>query len=176
MMLWPGRQLTAAEIAQLDDRKEELFREMLRADFQPIPGARELILSLKQAGFGLAAGSSGPPDNVFLTLDQLRVRDQFDVVVTATDVRRGKPDPEVFTTCASRLHAPHTACAVIEDAVVGVVAANRAGMLSIAFVAAGRDPSLFQHAQRIVRDLRELSPDVIGHFLRPQCVVPSRSS
>ena len=35
--LWPGRKLTTAEIAELDDRKEELFREMLRADFRPIP-------------------------------------------------------------------------------------------------------------------------------------------
>jgi beta-phosphoglucomutase len=159
--LWAGQALTAAEVADLDDRKEELFRDMLRADFPLIPGARDLILSLKQAGFGLAAGSSGPPANVFFTLDQLQVRACFDVVVTGVDVTRGKPDPEVFTTCAQRLHAPPAACAVIEDAVVGVEAANRAGMLSIALVAAGRDPNLFQHASRIVRDLRELSPESV---------------
>jgi beta-phosphoglucomutase len=157
--LWPGRKLTPAEIAALDDRKEELFRDMLRADFRAVPGARELIVALKQAGFGLAAGSSGPPPNVFLTIDQLQARELFDVVVTGMDVQRGKPDPEVFTTCARRLHAPNSACAVVEDAVVGVEAANRAGMYSIAFVAPGRDVGLFPHACRIVRDLRDLSPD-----------------
>ena len=161
MELWPGRKLTTAEIAELDDRKEELFREMMCADFRPIPGVRQLIASLKQAGFGLAAGSSGPPPNVFLTIDQLRVRELFDVVVTGVDVRHGKPDPEVFETCAKRLHAPNVACAVIEDAVVGVEAANRAGMFSIAFVTPGRDRSLFRHAGRIVQDMSELSPENI---------------
>ncbi len=163
--LWPDCARSAAEVARLDDRKEELFREILHAEFQPIPGARELIVALKQAGFGLAAGSSGPPDNVFFTLDQLRVRAQFDVVVTGVDVTRGKPDPEVFATCAQRLGAPPTACAVIEDAVVGVEAANRAGMVSIAFVAAGRDVELFRHARCIVRDLRELSPERVREVL-----------
>jgi beta-phosphoglucomutase len=156
--LWPGPGLTADEIAELDDRKEELFREMLRRDFQAIPGARRLIVELKQAGFGLAAGSSGPPANVFLTIDQLQARDLFDVVVTAADVTRGKPDPEVFLTCARRLHVAPTACAVIEDAVVGVEAANRAGMFSIAFVAPGRDVNLFHHASLVVPALSDLSP------------------
>ena len=62
-------------------------------------------MELKNAGFGLAAGSSGPPANVYLTIDQLQVRDLFDVVVTAADVTRGKPDPGMFLTCARRLHA-----------------------------------------------------------------------
>ncbi|NLX54534.1 MAG: HAD family phosphatase [Planctomycetaceae bacterium] len=159
--LWPGRQLSTAEIADLDDRKEELFREMLLADFRPIPGVRQLIVSLKQAGFGLAAGSSGPPPNVLLTIDQLQVRDLFDVVVTGVDVQRGKPDPEVFQTCAQRLQVPCSACAVVEDAVVGVEAANRAGMFSIAYVAPGRDRGLFAHAGRIVQHMSELVPEDI---------------
>lgn len=156
--LWPGQTLTPAQIGELDDRKEALYREILQTEFQPIPGARELIVLLKQDGFGIAAGSSGPPPNVYLTLDQLQVRDLFDVVVTAADVTRGKPDPEVFATCAQRLAASPAACVVIDDAVVGVEAANRAGIYSIALVAAGRDISEFGHAQRIVRELRELTP------------------
>ena len=87
---------------------------------------------------------------MYLTIDQLQARDLFDVVVTAADVTRGKPDPEVFLTCARRLHASPAACAVIEDAVVGVEAANRAGMFSIAYVAPGRDVNLFRHAGRVV--------------------------
>jgi beta-phosphoglucomutase len=163
--LWPDPGLTVGEIAELDDRKEELFRELLRSDFRAIPGARQLIVDLKHAGFGLAAGSSGPPANVYLTIDQLQARDLFDVVVTATDVTRGKPDPEVFLTCARRLQVSPADCAVIEDAVVGVEAANRAGMLSIAFVAPGRDVNLFHHARRVVPSLTDLSPADIRHVL-----------
>ncbi|MCU0961402.1 MAG: HAD family phosphatase [Pirellulaceae bacterium] len=168
--LWPSHSLTPAEVAALDDRKEALYRQLLQTDFRPISGARELIVLLKQAGFGIAAGSSGPPENVYLTLDQLEVRDLFDVVVTATDVTRGKPDPEVFTTCAQRLAASPAACAVIDDAVVGIEAANRAGTYSIALVAPGRDASQFAHAQRIVRELHELTPDAIRSAIHQRLI------
>ncbi|MHB8864278.1 MAG: HAD family hydrolase [Pirellulaceae bacterium] len=167
--IWPGPGLTAAEIAELDDRKEELFRVSLLRDFRPIRGARQLIVELKRAGFGLAAGSSGPPANVDLTLDQLHVRDLFDVVVTAADVTQGKPDPEVFLTCARRLDAAPATCAVIEDAVVGIEAANRAGMLSVAYVAPGRDVNLFCQASRVVRSLTDLVPADIRRALRLEC-------
>lgn len=163
--LWTGRPLAASEIAELDARKEALFREILRADFRPIAGVRELIVSLKRRGFGLAVGSSGPPENVWLTIDQLGVRDYFDAVVTGMDVTRGKPDPEVFLTCAARMGAPHWSCAVIEDAVVGVDAANGAGMYSIALVSPARDTRLFPHAGRVVRELRELTADAIRQAL-----------
>jgi beta-phosphoglucomutase len=165
LQLWPGQQLSAAAVAELDDRKEELFREMLRADFCPVAGAAELIVALKEAGFKLAAGSSGPPENVFLVLDQLQRRDLFDAVVTGTDVLYGKPHPEVFLKSAQGLGLPTAQCAVIEDAVVGVQAANRAGCFSIALVAAGRDMRLFDEANRVVRTLDALSPDVIHAWL-----------
>jgi len=51
--------------------------------------------------------------------------------VSAEDVRRGKPDPEVYLAAASRLAASPDRCIVVEDAVAGVEGARRAGMRSI---------------------------------------------
>lgn len=164
--LWPDQSWGPAQIAELDDRKEVLFREILRTEFRPIPGAAALIESLHDAGFQLAAGSSGPPDNVALVLDNLGCRDRFDVVVTGADVQRGKPDPEVFLACARGLDVEPSHCAVIEDAIVGVEAANRAGMYSIALVTNGRDLTPFAHARRVVRSLEELTPENIRASLR----------
>jgi beta-phosphoglucomutase len=170
LQLWPSQQqLSAAAVAELDDRKEELFREMLRADFRPLPGAAELIVALKEAGFAVAAGSSGPPENVFLVLDQLQRQDLFDTVVTGIDVSCGKPHPEVFLKCAEGLGLAAAHCAVIEDAVVGVQAANRAGCFSIALVVPGRDTRLFDQARRIVRSLESLSPDLIRDWILSDC-------
>ncbi len=163
--LWPAEPMATDAIAELDDRKEELFRDMLRAHFQPIPGAADLIAMLKAAGFALAAGSSGPPDNVNLVLEQLQCRELFDAVVTGTDVAHGKPDPEVFVRCADLLELLPARCAVIEDAVVGVEAANRAGCTSIALVVEPREIHPFRHANHIVRELSTLSPDVIKRWL-----------
>jgi beta-phosphoglucomutase-like phosphatase (HAD superfamily) len=55
----------------------------------------------------------------------------FDAIVTSEDVTRGKPDPEVFLTAASRLGVPPPRCIVVEDAAAGIEAARRAGMRSI---------------------------------------------
>ncbi len=166
LQLWPPGELDPLQIARLDDRKEQLFREMLRGDFQSIPGAADLVDELKQAGFLLAAGSSGPPKNVQLVLDMLQRRDLFDVVVTGTDVTKGKPDPEVFNKCVQQLGLPSGRCAVIEDAVVGVEAANRAGCTSIALVVPPRDVQLFTHAHHIIHALAELSAHRIAHWLQ----------
>lgn len=163
--LWPGEQLAPELIVELDDRKEELFRDMLRDEFIPIPGAADLITACKESGLLVAAGSSGPPDNVYLVLEQLQRRELFDVVITGVDVSRGKPHPEVFLNCANRLGVPSSRCIVIEDAVVGVQAANSAGCLSVAFVAEGRDVGLFDDARHIVRDLTTLTPPMLRQWL-----------
>jgi sugar-phosphatase len=51
-----------------------------------------------------------------------------DVVVTADDVRRGKPDPEPYLTAAARLRVPPSDCIVLEDAIAGVAGGAAAGM------------------------------------------------
>jgi beta-phosphoglucomutase len=163
--LWRDLPLGDDEVSALDDRKEAFFREILRADFPAMPGARELIDQLKESGFRLAVGSSGPPENIGLVLDALGCRDRFDAIVTGVDVRRGKPDPEVFLLCAERLGARPTDCAVIEDAVVGIEAARRAGMVGVALVVDPRDAGPFNHAHQVVRDLSELSPAGIGRWI-----------
>ena len=61
-------------------------------------------------------------------LGRTGLRDRFEVVVTAEDVRRGKPDPEVYLLAARGLGLPPAHCLVFEDAVVGVQAARSAGM------------------------------------------------
>ena len=129
--LYPGRSDDGGAFAQLGDRKELLYREIIAENFMPIPGAVELIDSLVAAGFKLGVGSSGPPENVHLTLEKLGRADRFDAVVTGADVTHGKPHPEVFLKAAERLGISPEFCAVIEDAPQGVEAANRAGMTSI---------------------------------------------
>ena len=126
--LYPGEAMTAERSRQLGDRKELLYREIIAENFMPIPGAVELIDALVAAGFKLGVGSSGPPENVHLTLEKLGRADRFDAVVTGADVTHGKPHPEVFLKAAERLGISPEFCAVIEDAPQGVEAANRAGI------------------------------------------------
>jgi beta-phosphoglucomutase len=165
---WGGGAFTDAEIAALDDRKEAVFREILAADFPTMPGAEALLQALHHAGFALGVGSSGPPENVDFVLDHLVNRALFDAVVTGSDVTRGKPDPQVFLLVAQRLGAAPARCAVVEDAPVGVQAANAAGMTSIGFASTGRSRAAFADADFAIDALDELSPELIRRLILRQ--------
>src|SRR5688500_8589330 len=74
--LWPDR-FNDDEVARFDAAKEARYREILAEDFPEMPGASGLIRTLHDAGFRLAIGSSGPPQNVALVRRQLRNGDLF---------------------------------------------------------------------------------------------------
>ena len=65
-------------------------------------------------------------------LDALRLRDQFDVIITIDDVAHGKPDPEIYLLATSRLAIPPAQCLAVEDSLPGVRAAVAAGMPCVA--------------------------------------------
>lgn len=150
-----GRELPEAEWRRLGDRKEELYREIVRGAVPGMPGAAELVEALRAAGARLAVGSSGPPENIELCLEEMGIRGHFDAVVTGNDVTRGKPDPQVFLLAAERLGLAPERCVVVEDAVAGVEAAKRAGMAAVALTSTHPRVS-FDHADLVVESLAEL--------------------
>lgn len=154
--------LDDAELAAWDRRKEALFRDILSGAVPLMDGARELIDQLHEAGFRLAVGSSGPPENVQLVLDALHLPGRIGAVVTGVDVSRGKPHPDVFLQAAERLDVLPDQCAVIEDAAAGIEAAHRAGMFCVALVSKGHTVEELSAADATVVSLRELTPEVIG--------------
>jgi beta-phosphoglucomutase len=156
--------LSEDQIRAWGDRKEVLYREIIAEQFVPIPGAVELLDALAAAGFKLAVGSSGPPENIQVTLEKLGRAHLFSALVTGADVQRGKPDPQVFLLGAERLGVPPAHCAVVEDAPQGVEAANRAGMASIALTGTTTREAL-SHARLIVDRLDELEPDRIAKLI-----------
>jgi beta-phosphoglucomutase len=152
-------------IRRVSDRKEQLYRDLIRNDIPAVDGAAELVRRCRQSGFRLAVGSSGPPENVDLVLDGMEIRGFFDAVVTARQVTRGKPDPQVFQLAASAMGVSPRWCAVVEDAPSGIDAALAAGATVIAL--AGTHPvDTLQRAQVVVTSLRQLSPSSIRELVR----------
>lgn len=125
------------EIRNLGERKEQCYRERVRARGAPLlPGAAAWLSRLKQAGWHQALATSAPRANIDATLEPLGLSDHFDAIVSADDVGRGKPDPLVFLTAAERLGLPPARCVVVEDAPAGLLGARRAGMASIGVLSA----------------------------------------
>lgn len=159
------------EIARLGDRKEEWYRELVvRHGVDLLPGVGALLESCSRAGYRQAVGSSAPRANVDLILSRTHIASFFQAVVSAEDIRRGKPDPEVFQLAARRLGVLPGRCVVIEDAPVGIQAARAAGMRCIAVVFAGHHSSDALHAagaDLVVDSLESVSPATIRRWLDP---------
>jgi beta-phosphoglucomutase len=162
---WGEGRCTDEQIAEMDQRKESAYRRIIEADFPAMPGAGELLHVLREAGFKLAVGSSGPSENVALTVEKLDAADLFGAVVTGDDVRHGKPDPEVFALAAKRLGVRPVNCVVIEDAPVGIAAAHAAGMLGIGLLSTGRTRADLAAADVIVNSLDEISPKMLEELI-----------
>lgn len=152
--------LSDERFREIDDRKETLYRDIIRKNYPTMDGAAELVESLHEAGIAMAVGSSGPPENIELSLGLLPNGHYLSAVVTRADVTRGKPDPQVFLLAAEKLDIPPERCVVIEDAVAGIEAANRAGMTSIALTGTATREQLAD-AQLVVNSLRELNAERI---------------
>jgi beta-phosphoglucomutase len=123
--------LSPGEKEAVAARKNDRYRALLMT-LTPdtvAPEVRETLSALKDRGLKLAIGSSSR--NTKLILAQTDLGGYFDAVSDGTNITRSKPDPEVFLKAAAFLGLPPSACAVVEDAVAGIDAANAGGFLSI---------------------------------------------
>ncbi|MBN1404150.1 MAG: HAD family phosphatase [Opitutales bacterium] len=149
-----------SEIARIGDRKEVLYREIISsmpAEKLALPGAVELLHALKAAGIPAAVGSSTARDNITLILGKLGIADCFGGMITAENVSRGKPDPEVFLKGAEVLGVAPADCVVFEDAVYGVEAAMAGGMKSVAVLTTHSRECFVGKASLIVDRLTEIT-------------------
>lgn len=162
---WGDGRFSDAEIAALDAEKETAFRQIIAKDFPAMQGVHKLLNDLHAAGWKMAIGSSGPPENVDLTLDKLGQRDLFGAVVTGMDVTKGKPDPQVFLLAAKRLDMPPSRCVVIEDAQPGIKAAHAAGMVGVGFVSTGRTDEELAEADMLIHSLNDITPKVLAELI-----------
>jgi len=129
---WLGERATAKLIQRISDAKEALYRQHVRRQgISPLPGALKWLHLLHRKGWQQAIASAAPRANIETILDVLQIRHCFQAIVSADDVHRGKPDPEVFLTAASKLSVAPKHCIVVEDAEHGIEAARAAGMKSI---------------------------------------------
>lgn len=142
--------------AELDARYTARVIPLLRERARPLPGVPEVPRALKAQGVRLAVGSSSRLEVIEATLDGLGVRALFDVVVSAADMPRGKPAPDVFLEAARRLGIPPEACVVIEDSQRGVQAARAAGMRCVAVPCGMTRRHDFSEATLVLGGLPEL--------------------
>lgn len=116
------------QIDQISIEKERRYQAAYKEHLTLIPGLQEFMNRAKEANIAMAIGSAAIPFNINFVLDNLNIQSYFDVIVSAEDVIKSKPDPETFIKGANILGISPEECIVFEDAPKGVEAAQNAGM------------------------------------------------
>jgi HAD superfamily hydrolase (TIGR01509 family) len=151
-----GRELTSAESEDLQKRHTEIYAE-LYPDPKPLPGAVELLQCLKESGVTFGIATSGGRPEIDKSLEALGLDDDV-VVIDSSFVTQTKPAPDLFLECQQRLCVSPLECYVVGDAVWDILAARRAGMLSVGLLCGGygEDELTKAGAYRVYRDPAEL--------------------
>lgn len=116
------------ELLQLEDEKESLFRQIYEPFIEPIAGFVPFIEDLLSHNVKLGVATSAPLANLELILGKVSVKHYLGSVLASENVKKHKPDPEVYLSSAANLRVSPDQCVVFEDSFSGVSAALNAGM------------------------------------------------
>lgn len=154
------------EVPKLVQRKRELFGVAFEATttLELLPGARELVLDLHQAGVPLQLASSASHETINRVFTRFELYPYFDNLVSGEDFPQSKPNPAIFLQAAQMAGVVPKHCLVIEDSANGVTAAKRAGMYCIGYRSEHSTGQDLHFADRIVSSLHELNAETIVNF------------
>lgn len=127
-----NREVPRDEWLAYEAEKEGLYREISRGRLMPLTGLSRLLARLTDEAIPVALATSAPEPNVVHTLSEIGLGGTFEIIVRGDQVGRGKPAPDVFIEAGRQLGIAAADCLVFEDAPVGIVAAQAAGMPVVA--------------------------------------------
>lgn len=119
--------LLPAQLEHYGRLKNDLFWQAA-SEVVPIPGVFQFIECVYRAGIPMAVATSASATRTQSILERAGLRTRFRAVVTGDEVRRGKPDPNIYRLACQRIGCPPSAAVAVEDAASGVRAAKQAGL------------------------------------------------
>ena len=148
---------------------DALFPELLDERLAPMPGAESLLQSLAQHDVPCAMATGSRRHFVDMVLERTGWHGRFRFILSAEDVRRGKPAPEIYETASSRLELPPSNVLVLEDSRQGCEAAVGAGTFAVAVPGSHSRHQTFP-------DVRFVAPDLGDPRIRQAVGIPSEDA
>lgn len=142
------------DISAVISEKWKVMEKLPQRKIKAIPHSIGLVNSFKRNGFKLAIASASTTKFIIYVLKSLNILDKFDVIVSASEVKLGKPAPDIFLLVAKRLSVKTSDVIVIEDGRSGMIGARLAGMKCIGLV---EDLKEDYPATRLVTTLSQIS-------------------
>lgn len=150
-----GKNYSQAQKQELADRKNRYFVESLSTVTPEalLPGALGALQELKERRIKIAVASNSR--NAKTIIKRVGIEPYLDTIVDGYEIENSKPDPEVFLLAAKNVGIPPAQCIVVEDALTGIEAAQRAGMKALGIGTKER----LQNADIVIPDLSAISVD-----------------
>ncbi len=147
--------LSDNELEEAASRKQSYFLKFLEEEGVKVyQSTINLIKELKKEKIKVAVISASK--NCRSTLKKAGIESLFKVIIAGGDVEKGKPEPDIFLLAAQRLNLAPDVCIIFEDAVLGVLAAKRAGMRCVG-IDRYENPQRLAKADLVVNDLSEVT-------------------
>lgn len=159
------RPVSGNELLQMEQQKEGLFRKIYEPHIEPIAGITTFISDLYQHNVKLGVATSAPYANLELILGKIDIREKLGSVMASEDVKKHKPDPEVYLSSAKNLGVLPENCLVFEDSFSGVSAALNAGMRVVGVLSSHTEAEL-PPCNLYIQDYTKLSYDKISHLFK----------
>lgn len=155
---------------EIYDRVVGALRERYAQDLPVVPGAKDAILGLA-GDYRLGVASSSPRELIEDALELAGLRACFSGVVSADEVPRGKPAPDVYLEACTRLAATPQSAIAVEDSENGIQAAAAAGLAVIAVPNPDFPPSgeAMVSADVVLGSISELTSEVVASLRSGVC-------
>lgn len=156
--------LTSEQLQELSREKEELFRELFDPRAHCVDGLVDFVDNLHENTVSMAVATSAPAANSSYILQDLSIRDHFKAVLHTSDVKRGKPSPDIYEAAAAKLRLEPERCIVFEDSPTGAKAGKKAGCLTVGVATTYRDGEL-DFCSRVIDNFTGMSVEVVAEWI-----------
>jgi phosphoglycolate phosphatase-like HAD superfamily hydrolase len=156
-----GLEISGERVERLRNIHATVYRR-LGDRIRPLPGARELLTWMTDAGILWAIATSGRMETAAVNLSAVGIDLERTPVVTRDQVRYGKPEPDLFVEAAKRLGARVDAAMVIGDRIGDMLAATRCRALGVGLLSGGYGADELRQAGAI--RVHEDPADLLRHI------------
>jgi beta-phosphoglucomutase family hydrolase len=163
--LFDNQSLSEANVKQLSDGKEALFRKLYEHHMAPVSGLIDFLKALKAAGIRLAVATSAPVENLDFVVDTLNIRSYFDVLLNESLVKHPKPDPEIYELAMEKLGVSPDESIIFEDSTTGIQAAKASGAYVIGVTTTQSEDELIPFVDETINDFTDMTTERLQRLI-----------
>jgi HAD superfamily hydrolase (TIGR01509 family) len=152
------------EVNAYVDEKELFYRNIYKNEIKLTAGLYPFLEELKRKNVPIGLATSAPTENLEFVFRHLPIEDFFSSVLDASDIKKGKPDPEIYIRAIRDLDVDPHRCVIFEDSLSGIQSALGAGACVVG-VATTHKPEEFKGVQFVIPDFGQMDYDKVMYII-----------